>query len=177
MIHHSPLTYSRLTLQKVCPYRLLLILFSPGPHTNLDSDVMKIGKFLVLGNLGMGANSSILHIRRTADSKQYALKGIPVTGPEDSKFLTQGQHEFEVSRKLNHRNLIKIHTLEVQRDWLFRTRKMLLLIEYVNGQTLDTIKQLPVPKLVQIFAQVASGMDHMHRQGIFHADIKPNNIL
>jgi serine/threonine protein kinase len=138
---------------------------------------MKIGKFLVLGNLGMGANSSILHIRRASDSKQYALKVIPVTGPEDSKFLTQGQHEFEISRKLNHRNLIKIHTLEVQRDWLFRTRKMLLLIEYVNGQTLDTIKQLPVPKLVQIFAQVASGMDHMHRQGVFHADIKPNNIL
>jgi len=138
---------------------------------------MKIGKFLVLGNLGMGANSSILHIRRASDSKQYALKVIPVTGPEDSKFLTQGQHEFEISRKLNHRNLIKIHTLEVQRDWLFRVRKMLLLIEYVNGQTLDTIKQLPVPKLVQIFAQVAAGMDHMHRQGVFHADIKPNNIL
>ncbi len=138
---------------------------------------MKIGKFLVLGNLGMGANSSILHIRRTADSKQYALKVIPITGPEDFKFLTQGQHEFRIARLLDHRNLIKIHTLEAQRDWLFRTRKVLLLIEYVNGQTLDTIKQLPLPKLVQIFAQVSAGMAHMHTQGIFHADLKPNNIL
>jgi serine/threonine protein kinase len=138
---------------------------------------MKIGKFLVLGNLGMGANSSILHIRRASDSKQYALKVIPITGPEDNKFLTQGEHEFEISQKLHHRNLIKIHALEIQRDWLFRIRKMLLLIEYVNGQTLDTIKQLPLPKLVQIFAQVAAGMDHMHQQGVFHADIKPNNIL
>jgi serine/threonine protein kinase len=138
---------------------------------------MKIGKFLVLGNLGMGANSSILHIRRAIDSKQYALKVIPITGPEDFKFLTQGQHEFTISQKLNHRNLIKNHALEVQRDWLFRTRKILLLIEYVNGQTLDTIKQLPVPKLVQVFAQVSAGMAHMHSQGVFHADLKPNNIL
>lgn len=138
---------------------------------------MKIGKFLVLGNLGMGANSSILHIRRAIDSKQYALKVIPITGSEDFKFLTQGQHEFAISQKLNHRNLIKIHALEAQRDWLFRTRKVLLLIEYVNGQTLDTIKQLPIPKLAQIFVQVSAGMAHMHRQGVFHADLKPNNIL
>jgi len=138
---------------------------------------MKIGKFLVLGNLGMGANSSILHIRRAADSRQYALKVIPITGPEDFKFLTQGQHEFRISQMLDHRNLIKIYALEAQRDWLFRVRKVLLLIEYVNGQTLDTIKQLPVPKLVQIFAQVSAGMAHMHQKGVFHADLKPNNIL
>jgi serine/threonine protein kinase len=138
---------------------------------------MKIGKFLVLGNLGMGANSSILHIRRAADSKQYALKVIPITGPEDFKFLIQGQHEFRISQKLDHRNLIKIHALEAHRDWLFRVRKVLLLIEYVNGQTLDTIKQLPVPKLVQIFAKVSAGMAHMHQQGVYHADLKPNNIL
>src|SRR5437879_1727247 len=138
---------------------------------------MKIGKFQVIGNLGMGANSSILHIRRSSDSRQYALKVVPISGNEDLKFLTQARHEFRVSRLLDHRNLIKIFALEGQRDWLFRVRKVLLLIEYVNGQTLDTIKQLPVSKLVQIFAQVAAGLAHMHRQGVFHADLKPNNIL
>ncbi len=143
----------------------------------LESYVMKIGKFQVIGNLGMGANSSILHIRRSSDSRQYALKVVPISGNEDLKFLTQARHEFRVSRMLDHRNLIKIFALEGQRDWLFRIRKVLLLIEYVNGQTLDIIKQLPVSKLVQIFAQVAAGMAHMHRQGVFHADLKPNNIL
>src|SRR5437773_5258428 len=138
---------------------------------------MKIGKFQVIGNLGMGANSSILHIRRSSDSRQYALKVVPISGNEDLKFLTQARHEFRVSRMLDHRNLIKIFALEGQRDWLFRVRKVLLLIEYVNGQTLDTIKQLPVPKLVQIFGKVAAGMAHMHRQRVFHADLKPNNIL
>ena len=123
----------------------------------LESYVMKIGKFQVIGNLGMGANSSILHIRRSSDSRQYALKVVPISGNEDLKFLTQARHEFRVSRMLDHRNLIKIFALEGQRDWLFRVRKVLLLIEYVNGQTLDTIKQLPVPKLADRFLAEGPG--------------------
>jgi serine/threonine protein kinase len=138
---------------------------------------MKIGKFQVIGNLGMGANSSILHVRRSSDSRQYALKVVPIGGSGDSKFLAQARHEFRIARMLDHRNLIKIFALEMQRDWLLRVRKVWLLIEYVNGRTLDTMKQLPVPKLVQIFGQVAAGMGHMHRRGVFHADLKPNNIL
>ena len=73
---------------------------------------MKIGKFQVIGNLGMGANSSILHIRRSSDSRQYALKVVPIGGNEDLKFLTQARHEFRVSRMLDHRNLLS-HTYDL----------------------------------------------------------------
>ncbi len=138
---------------------------------------MNIGKFQVLGNLGMGAHSSILHIRRNADLGQYALKVVPIGGANDSKFLKQARHEYRIGRMLDHPNLIKIYALEIQKDWLFRVRKVHLLLEYVNGRTVDTIKQLPIPRLVQLFAQVASGMMHMHRRGVYHADLKPNNIL
>jgi hypothetical protein len=51
----------------------------------------RIGEFQVLGSLGKGANSTILHIRRSADSKQYALKIVPISGPEDRKYLEQGR--------------------------------------------------------------------------------------
>lgn len=139
--------------------------------------VNSIGKFQVLGNLGSGAHSSILHIRRSEDSKQYALKVVPIAGSEDLKFLEQAQHEFRVSQMLEHANLIKIYALETPRDWLFRIRKVHLLIEYVNGGTLDTIPPLALPRLVQVFLQVASGLVHMHRRNVYHADLKPNNIL
>ena len=78
---------------------------------------------------------------------------------------------------LTHPNLIKIHALEVKRDWLFRVRKVHLLIDYVNGKTLDSVPRLSMPRLVQIFAKMAAGLMHMHRRGVYHADIKPNNIL
>jgi eukaryotic-like serine/threonine-protein kinase len=136
-----------------------------------------IGKFQILGKLGTGANSTILHIRRSADSKQYALKVVPINGPKDQKFLDQAQHEFEVAQLLDHENLIKIYRLETPKDWLFRIRKVHLLIEYVNGKTLDTLPRVALPKLAQVFVKVAAGLTHMHRRGVFHADLKPNNIL
>lgn len=137
----------------------------------------KIGKFQVIGPLGSGAHSKILHIRRSEDAKHYALKVVSISGPEDAKYVEQAQHEFRVAQMLDHPNLIKIFALETQRDWLLRTRKVHLLIEYVNGQTLDTLKKLPVPELLDVFAKVAAAVAHMHRRRVFHADLKPHNIM
>jgi serine/threonine protein kinase len=140
------------------------------------SDI-SIGKFQVLGQLGEGAHSKILHIRRNADSKHYALKVVPIDGPEDQKFLEQAQHEHRVAQMLDHPALIKVYALEPVKDWLFRVRKLHLLIEYVNGKALDACPRISLPRLVQVFEKVASAMVHMHRRRVVHADLKPNNIL
>ncbi|GIW78382.1 MAG: hypothetical protein KatS3mg105_0189 [Gemmatales bacterium] len=137
----------------------------------------QIGRFQILKTLGTGAHSTILHIRRVQDAKQYALKVVPIDGSEDFKYREQAEHEFAIGRMLNHPNLIKIYALEVQRDWLFRVRKLHLLLEYVNGRTLDMLRRMPIPVLLQIFAKVAAGMVHMHQKQICHADLKPNNVM
>jgi serine/threonine protein kinase len=137
----------------------------------------QIGKFQVVGTLGTGAHSTILHVRRSADGKNYALKVVPIDGPEDQKFLEQAEHEFRIGQMLDHTCLIKVFALEQVKDWMFRLRKVHLLIEYVNGKTLDTCPAIPVPQLVQIFERVAAGLVHMHRRNIYHADLKPNNIM
>jgi serine/threonine protein kinase len=137
----------------------------------------KIGKFQVIGTLGTGAHSTILHIRRNADSKFYALKVVPIADKDELKYLEQARHEFQVGQLLNHPNLIKIYRFETVTDWLFRVRKVQLLIEYVNGQTLDKFQRIPIPVLAQIFARVAAGLVHMHRRKVYHADLKPNNVM
>jgi len=136
-----------------------------------------IGKFQVVGPLGTGAHSSIMHVRRTADSKHYALKVVSIDGPDEQKFLDQAEHEFRVAQMLDHPNLIKIYALEPQKDWLFRVRKMHMLIEYVNGKTLDQLPRVPVPRLVQVFERIAAGLVHMHRRQVCHGDLKPNNVM
>jgi eukaryotic-like serine/threonine-protein kinase len=139
---------------------------------------VKIGAFQVLGTLGSGAHSTILHIRRSADGKQYALKVVPINGPKDLKFLDQAEHEFEVAQRLDHPNLIKVYALEKARTLGFLgVREVRLLIEYVNGKTLDKFPLLRASQLVQIFVDVASGMVQMHRRNICHADMKPGNIM
>ncbi|MBI1830347.1 MAG: serine/threonine protein kinase [Planctomycetes bacterium] len=136
-----------------------------------------IGTFQILGGLGKGAHSTIYHIRRDSDSRQFALKVVPLDEDEDAKYYEQAQLEFRVGQMLDHVNLIKIHALETERDWFFRVRKVHLLIEYVNGRTLDQWPGLTLPWLVQAFAKIAAGLVHMHRRNVCHADLKPSNIM
>jgi serine/threonine protein kinase len=136
-----------------------------------------IGKFQVLATLGAGAHSTILHIRRQADSRQYALKVVPIGTAEEKKFLEQAEHEFHVSKKLDHPNLVKIFALEDVKDWLFRVKKAHLLVEFVNGKTLDQVPPLSLPKLVEVMSLIAAGLTHMHKRGVLHADMKPNNVM
>ena len=41
---------------------------------------MRIGNYKTVARLGQGAHSTILHIRRSEDSKPYALKVVPIGG-------------------------------------------------------------------------------------------------
>jgi serine/threonine protein kinase len=137
----------------------------------------RIGKFQVIGNLGTGAHSTILQVRRAEDGKNYALKVVPIDSPEEKKFLDQAEHEFRVAKMLQHKNLLEFYALEKVKDWLFRVKKVHLLSEFVNGKTLDTCPRLTMPRLVQVFKMVADALVHMHRRQVCHGDLKPNNIL
>lgn len=138
--------------------------------------ISSIGKYTVVGTLGKGAHSTILHVRRAADSREYALKLVTLDQPGDEKFLEQARHEFRVAQMFAHPNLIKIHCLELKRNLVFKVKKAEVLIEYVHGKTLDAVP-VAQDQLVPVFAQVAAGLAHMHRRNVFHADLKPNNIL
>ena len=137
----------------------------------------KIGKFTVLNTLGSGAHSSILHIRRDADSKEYALKLVSIEEKDDLKYLEQAKHEFRVGQMLNHPNLVKVHAFETETSWFSGPKKARLLLEYCPGKTMDRLPLLRMAKLIRVFERIADGLTHMHKQGVFHADMKPNNLI
>ena len=136
-----------------------------------------IGKVEVLETLGAGAHSSILQVRRQDDGKLYALKVVPIDGDEDKKYLEQARHEYRVGAMFDHPSLVKIHCLETESNWLFRIKKAKLLIEYVPGKTLDKAKLIRIPRMLRVFEKIASGLVHMHKHGVIHADLKPGNIM
>lgn len=134
-------------------------------------------KYRIVSPLGTGAGSTILQISdKTAGGKRYALKVVKRQDAEDDVYIDQARVEYEVAQKLNHPAIAKIYDLRVKRSW-FKVSGVELLMEYVEGKTLDEIEGPTMDQLVLIFNQVASALVHMHRRGVFHGDLKPSNIM
>jgi eukaryotic-like serine/threonine-protein kinase len=134
--------------------------------------------YRVVGPLGTGAGSTILQIAdRTRNGKRFALKVVKWQDADDDVYIAQAQTEFEAAKKLNHPSIARIYDCRVKRTMLFKVNSVELLMEYVDGKTLDEIEAPTLPQLVLIFNQVADALVHMHRRGVFHGDLKPSNIM
>jgi serine/threonine protein kinase len=132
--------------------------------------------FRVVKPLGTGAGSTILLICDQPTSKQFALKVVKRQDESDDIYVAQALHEFEVAQRFNHPGLLKIYDSRTRRKWL-RISGVELLMEYVDGRILDDLKDPPLGQLVLIFLRVADALDHMHRKGVYHGDLKPMNIM
>jgi eukaryotic-like serine/threonine-protein kinase len=134
-------------------------------------------KYRVVNTLGTGAGSTILLISdKTAGGKKYALKVVRKQDPEDEVYVQQALTEFEAAKKLNHPAIARIYDCRLKRAW-FKVRGVELLMEFVEGKTLDEIEAPELGQLLLIFCQVSSAMTHMHRRGVYHGDLKPANIM
>ena len=133
-------------------------------------------QYRVVRPLGAGAGSTILQINDTKKGGYYALKVVKRMSAEDDVYVSQAQIEAEVAARFNHPNLLKIHDCRVKRSW-FKISSVELLMEYVDGRTLDELEMPERGQLVLMFIQVAAALNHMHRRGVYHGDLKPGNIM
>ena len=135
-------------------------------------------EYRVVGPLGTGAGSTILQIAdRGRGGKRFALKVVKRQDSDDDIYITQALAEFEAAKKLNHPNIARIYDCRTKRSLFMKVNSVELLVEMVDGKTLDEIELPTLSQLVLIFAQVADALVHMHRRGVYHADLKPGNIM
>jgi serine/threonine-protein kinase len=96
--------------------------------------------------------------------------------PSEQRFIDQAVTEYEISKQLDSPLIRKVHKLIRQRA-LLRTSEVLVLMELVVGQTLESIKFNGMVSYCKLFHAAAKGLKCMHDAGFVHADIKPNNIM
>jgi serine/threonine-protein kinase len=137
----------------------------------------KLLQYEVLERLGEGARSTIYAVKDPVTRKEYALKHVQRNDPKDIRFVEQMETELEISKSFNHPALRKSYELKVQKSLLMKVNEAFLLMELVEGRTIDVNRPSDMIELIDIFITVAQGLKHMHEKGYVHCDLKPINIL
>ncbi len=135
----------------------------------------EIGGYEVLGTLGQGARSTIYRVA-DATGHTYALKRVVKADADDQRFIDQAIAEHQVASALDHPRLRRSLKLIKQRQ-LIRLSEVLVLMELLEGKTLEKVEPNDLGRLCRIFCAAAEGLTAMHEAGYVHADIKPNNIM
>lgn len=83
--------------------------------------------------------------------------------------------EYEILKKLNHPNILKIHS------FIETANSIYFIMEYVeSGSLAGLVKKFgvfPEPLVARYIEQTLRGLDYLHREFIIHRDIKGDNIL
>jgi serine/threonine-protein kinase len=130
-----------------------------------------LGKYKILAPLGSGGFGAVYLARDTWIDKDVALKVPHKQNLNFSELL----REPRLLAALNHPNIVSITTAEKQENIFF------IVMEYVKGKTLDDIiaaqGALDVNLALDYAVQIGQAVDHAHRQGVVHRDLRPPNVL
>ena len=137
----------------------------------------KLLQYDVLERIGEGARSTIYAVKDPGTGREYAMKHVLRNDAKDIRFVEQMETEFEISKQFNHPNLRKVYDLKINKSMLMKVNEAYLLMELVEGRTIDISRPTDEVALVDLFIQVARGLKYMHQLGYVHCDLKPINIL
>jgi serine/threonine protein kinase len=130
-----------------------------------------------MSELGRGA-ASIIYLAQELKTKHiWALKHVNKETPKDQRFIDQAEQEYEIASQLNHPALRKITRLIKKKTGLITVSDLWLVMEHVDGTSLESQPPETFEEAASVFHQVASGLAYMHTRGFVHADMKPNNII
>uniref|UniRef100_A0A7N8X344 Serine/threonine-protein kinase TBK1 n=1 Tax=Mastacembelus armatus TaxID=205130 RepID=A0A7N8X344_9TELE len=134
--------------------------------------------WLISDLLGQGATANVYRGRHKKTGDLYAVKvfnNLSFLRPLDVQM-----REFEVLKKLNHKNIVKLFAVEEESN----TRHKVLVMEYCPCGSLYTVLEessnaygLPEDEFLIVLHDVVAGMNHLREYGIVHRDIKPGNIM
>ena len=133
------------------------------------------GRYKYIEKIGKGAFGTVLLMEDTVVDERLILKFLNPAVSQDEEMMKRFVHELRYSRKITHRNVIRIY------DFLFIRGNYAISMEYFPSHTLgqEIVNEQPMPiaKAVQYGIDIATGMTVAHQVGIVHRDLKPANVL
>ena len=131
----------------------------------------RVGDYVVEREIGAGSLGHVYRVRHLARGTVHAFKFLAASGERARARLAR---EAAVLQRLSHANVVTLtEVLEVNGE-------PGLVLEYVDGPTLAAWSADHAHDLVEIetiFRGIVAGVSHLHRRGLVHRDLRPQNIL
>ncbi len=133
------------------------------------------GRYKYIEKIGKGAFGTVLLMEDTIVEERLILKFLNPNVSTDEEMMKRFVHELRYSRKITHKNVIRIY------DFLYIRGNYAISMEYFPSHTLGAEivheKPLPLDRAMQFGIDIATGMAVAHQAGIVHRDLKPANVL
>jgi hypothetical protein len=131
------------------------------------------GQYRILRLLGRGGMGAVYLAREEALERLVAVKVLAGALDEDAR--ERFRREAKSGARLTHAGIVPLHAFGEVEGLPY------LVMGYVRGETLSARLRregrMPAADARRVLADVAEALDHAHRHGIVHRDVKPDNIM
>lgn len=134
----------------------------------------RIGDYEILQILGAGGMGKVFKVRNVISDRVEAMKVLLPNLDGNTELAERFIREIKVQASLNHPNIANLHTA------LSLDNQLIMLMEYVEGQTLDIVVKdgpLPMAQMSGYAMQALEALAYAHGKGIVHRDLKPSNMM
>jgi serine/threonine protein kinase len=135
----------------------------------------QIGNYMLHRVIGQGSTCAVLEATDRLTGKDYAVKVMSYADLKSQNLLRKLERELSIIQSLHHDHIIRFREIIRDGDLIFIVTENCdggdLFSSIVDGDTKD------ISTLKRLFHQIVLGVQYLHRQGIAHNDIKPENIV
>ena len=133
------------------------------------------GRYHVLDRIAAGGMGEVYRAHDAVLERPVAIKVLHRSLAGDAGFVERFRREARAAASLNHQNIVAVH------DWGSVDGIYYMVMEYVAGRSVRELLNehgvLAPAQAADVLEQTLAALEHAHRQGIVHRDVKPENLM